>query len=665
MSGSKSKPILLLILLAVLSCGAAFAQSAEDCMECHDDLIEQFEADAEHSMASVHEDMDCTDCHADIEDLPHDETLAAVDCGVCHDDVQDIYRVHGRGLVGESEFIPNCTDCHGTHRILPAGDRRSMTNPVNLPRTCGTCHEDSVLIHDLNIKFKHPIRLYDKSVHGQAAAGGLYQAASCNDCHSTGGTSHMILPPSDPRSSIAHFNIPKTCGQCHGAIEQDYWEGVHGELTARGEVDTPTCTTCHGEHGILPTQDPRSPVSPYRLAEATCTPCHESAALNEKYDLPTGRLESFVDSYHGLKSKAGDKTVANCASCHGAHLILSSENERSSIHPSNLTETCGKCHAGISEDVANMPIHETATGHKTGVTRIVQVLYILLIVFVIGGMVLHWLIDLAKRIRDVIRERPQVRRMQPDEVFQHTILALSFSVLVVTGFSLRFYDAWWSQMFFGREGGYAVRGYIHRGAAILMILGSIWHLVFLFTVRGREFLRDMSLSMEDARQFMQRMKYNTGLSKEHPQFGRFSYVEKAEYWALIWGTVVMTVTGFALWFDNYIVTFFPKGALDVVLVIHYYEAWLAFLAILVWHMYSTVFNPEIYPMNPSWITGKMPLRQYKAEHPLVEIVEHKMVEHTLVKAEGPTMHGRIKVLDQEDGTEPEPGPEPDKEDEKD
>jgi cytochrome b subunit of formate dehydrogenase len=99
-----------------------------------------------------------------------------------------------------------------------------------------------------------------------------------------------------------------------------------------------------------------------------------------------------------------------------------------------------------------------------------------------------------------------------------------------------------------------------------------------------------------------------------PLFDRFSYVEKAEYWALVWGTAVMIITGFTLWFDNIVVQWVPKGFLDVILVIHYYEAWLATLAILIWHMYSTVFNPQVYPMNPSWIDGKMPRYMYQHEH---------------------------------------------------
>ena len=166
-----------------------------------------------------------------------------------------------------------------------------------------------------------------------------------------------------------------------------------------------------------------------------------------------------------------------------------------------------------------------------------------------------------------------------------------------------------------------------------MILGSLFHAFYLLTPRGREFLRDMMPTLNDAKQLLQRMRFNFGLSKESPRFGRFTYVEKAEYWALIWGTVIMVITGFALWFDNLVVQWFPRGFMDVMLVIHYYEAWLAFLAILVWHMYATVFNPEVYPMNPAWIHGMMPEEMYKHEHPGVKLTEEKIVVQTRVKAD--------------------------------
>ena len=632
----KSWLVVITSLLLALAPGGAIAEeiAVSDCMDCHSEPDEGMAAvNLPGFAASIHGDLACTDCHSAIEELPHAEALPAVNCGECHEDAVEIYKSHGLGVVGKDPAVPKCTDCHGDHEIRSIDDKESRVNILNLPKTCGACHEDENFTADQHIRFKHPVRVYSRSVHGHAAMGGRYSAASCNDCHSTGGSAHMILSPGDVRSTINHFNIPKTCGKCHQYIEQDYWEGIHGKLTMRGQVDSPICTTCHGEHNILPVADPRSPVSPHRLAEATCTPCHESAALNEKYELPTGRLHSYEDSYHGLKSQAGDVTVANCSSCHGAHRILPSRDPASTINPANLKHTCGVCHPSISTEIAAVSIHASSNGGQTGVARIVRLVYIALIFVVIGGMAFHWLLDLLKQLRDLLRSKNQVRRMEGDEVVQHAVLAIGFSVLVVTGFSLRFYNSWWSEWLFGWEGGYRFRGDLHRIAGVVLLIGSAWHFLYLFTRRGRQFLQDMMPSMTDFTQFMKVNAINLGAKIDAPKFGRFSYVEKAEYWALIWGTAIMGITGLMLWFDNFIVLILPKSVLSVMLIIHYYEAWLAFLAILIWHMYSTVFNPHVYPMNPSWINGKMPLTQFEHEHPLAMSESRKQAEELRKQAE--------------------------------
>ena len=609
--------LLALLVLPVVAQAGGDLDSA--CVDCHTNTGgEPPEVGYSDLEGSIHADLGCTDCHSGITELPHGRELAKPDCGACHDDVVETYVQHGRGIVGESEFVPDCQDCHGSHNILSPTDPRSIVHPANLPKTCGACHEDQDFIAALNIRFKHPIQVYEEGIHGKATAGGKDTAASCNDCHSTGGSAHRILPPGDPESSINFFNISKTCGKCHSTIQEEYEQGTHGEFVARGEVDAPTCTSCHGEHGILATDDPRSPVSAFRVAEATCTPCHDSAKLNEKYDLPSGRLQSYVDSYHGLKSRTGDKTVANCASCHGAHLILPSDDPKSSVNPANLVHTCGSCHQGMSAEKASKTrIHEPVTGPASGWPYYVKTIYLVLILLVIGGMLAYCFLDWLRQVRNVLAKK-QVRRMESDEVVQHTILAISFSVLVITGFSLRFYDAWWAKMIFGFEGGAYLRGLIHRGAAVVMILGAIWHVVFLMTVRGRAFLRDIAPTMLDAKQAIGMFKYNLGMTDEHPRMLRFSFVEKAEYWALIWGTVVMAGTGLSMWFEKYLVSFMGKGVLEVLLVIHYYEAWLAFLAIVVWHMYGVIFNPHVYPMNPSWLTGKMPKDMFEKEHPAAD-----------------------------------------------
>jgi len=605
----------ILSLLSLSAPPRVLAQTTDDCLDCHAEADDDMPLVGAHALdGSAHEGFDCTDCHGGIEDLPHDEELAPVSCGECHEDEAAIYTTHGRVQVGADPDIPDCADCHGTHGIRASSERESLVNVRNLPSTCGVCHQDTDLAKAHDIKLKRPVEVYETSVHGQATLGGsLTFAASCNDCHSTGGTAHRILGPGDAESTINHFNIPSTCGKCHETIEQEYWEGVHGQMAARGETDTPVCTTCHGEHGILPHDDPRARVSPTHVAEATCAPCHESAMLNEKYGLPAGRLASFVDSYHGLKSKAGDTRVANCASCHGGHKILPSSDPQSTIYPANLQKTCGDCHPGIDAELATTKIHGTNPGERTQLAHLVTAIYRFLIVAIIGGMLLYVVIDFNRQYRRV-RQGPQVPRMNANAIAQHTALAVTFVALVITGFALRYSENGFFQFLFGWDGGSRVRGAAHRTAAVVFTLSCLWHLLYLRTSHGRKFLRDMFPRLRDLRELVQMMRYNLGRSGKRPAFARFGFVEKAEYWALIWGAVVMFLTGVLLWFDNRLVHWIPKGFLEVALVIHFYEAVLATLAILVWHLYSTVLNPGVYPGNPSWITGTMPEAMYRHEH---------------------------------------------------
>jgi cytochrome b subunit of formate dehydrogenase len=637
----------LLILLALSIAGMAVDALAqelleaesepspppESCNDCHDGDADDDWLGPPHALMeeSVHSDEDCDSCHGDItlEDLdleaenPHVVPVEPVDCGECHEEEVEIYRKHGRLTVGRDPDLPECWDCHGSHDILHSNDRHAKTHPINLPSTCRACHTNVDLVKKHEILREKPIELYQSSVHGQASKKGLYVAATCNDCHSADTadgekTAHRILSPADSESTIFHFNIPETCGQCHESVAMDYTEGIHGQLAERGEVDAPVCTHCHGEHGIISPSDPRSPVSAGRVAEATCAPCHESEVLNQKYGIPAGRLRSYIDSYHGLKSKAGDVRVANCSSCHGAHRILPHTDETSSIHPNNLKATCGECHPGISTELASSAIHATSTGIKTGWPRFFTVVYLWLISITIGSMLLHNAADWIRYIRNM-RQKPFIIRLTVNETMQHWVLATAFILLVISGFSLRFSEAWWVQALFGwGDGeGFLIRGTVHRTAAIIFILCSIWHAIFLMSRRGRRLLLDMIPDLHDASDVKDNALYFLGRREQGARFRRFSYMEKAEYWALIWGSIIMTITGTLLWFDNYFVGTWglPKGILDVVLVIHYYEAWLATLAIVVWHGYGVLFSPHVYPMNPAWLTGKMPKDMYAHEHP--------------------------------------------------
>lgn len=639
-----------------------FAQDSppESCADCHSDPIKPTESGPPHALLqdSVHAALDCTDCHQSISleetdatsDKPHGAAPEPVNCGECHEDETAVYVKHGRLEIGKDPDLPACWSCHGRHDIVATSDTRSRVHPINLPNTCQSCHVDVNMVKRHEFLREAPIRLYESSIHGKASIKGRYMAATCNDCHSAADpdghrTAHRVLGAGDPESPISFFNIPNTCGECHEPIMNDYWDGIHGKLVRRGAVDAPVCTTCHGEHGIIEADDPRSPVSAARLAEATCSPCHESEVLNEKYGIPPGRLRSWVDSYHGLKSRAGKRGevhVANCASCHGSHRILPHTDPTSSIYPDNLQDTCGKCHEKISVELATASIHESATGIKTGWPRFFTVFYLWMIGITIGLMVLHNLADWFRHVRNMRRETFVVR-LTTSETLQHWALMVSFVVLVISGFSLRFSEAWWAKLIFGWGEGewFVVRGTIHRVAAVIFVIYCLWHFMYLFGRRGRRWMREMILSKRDLVNIKENTLFFLGQRQTKPRFGRFTYMEKCEYWALIWGAVIMTATGVLLWFDDYFVEKWrlPKGFLDVILVIHYYEAWLATLAILVWHIYGTIFSPGVYPVNPAWLTGKMPKAMYDHEHP-----------------EGPRLKGHLYRFGYDEEEEPEASP---------
>jgi len=623
----------LSILLLAATGVAAKAQPMNSCADCHQASVDRgrFEPPETLLRTSAHASLDCTDCHASIsmDELdaaspkPHGASVSPVDCGGCHDDEAEIYQKHGRFDVGTSPDIPKCWDCHGKHDILPPSDPQSRVYPTNLPGTCKSCHTNTDILKKYSELHRAPLGLYETSVHGEAVQRGISGAAVCVDCHSartTDGqpTAHRILSMRDPESSIHFFNIPKTCGKCHEKQAEDYWQSVHGRAVKNGQVDAPVCTNCHGEHGILVTSDPRSPVSPAHLAAETCAPCHESVTLNERFGIPAGQAQSYVDSYHGLKKKAGNVNVANCASCHGHHRILPETDPRSSIFPANLQNTCGRCHPGISSSLAQAPIHSVPGGTENVWPRFITIVYLWMIGVTIGLMLLHNIADWIRHV--MLRSKvAHVVRLTAGEVGQHWVLMISFTVLTLSGFSLRFSEAWWVKKLFGWGGGegFVIRGTVHRVAAVVFMVWVVWHLIYLFTRRGRGWLRDMLGSKRDLVDIKKSSLFFLGRRDTPPRFGRFSYMEKCEYWALLWGAVIMTATGLLLWFDNYFIERWhvSKVVLDVTHVVHYYEAWLASLAIFVWHIYGTVFRPSVYPMNPAWLTGKMPKKMYDDEHP--------------------------------------------------
>ena len=328
--------------------------------------------------------------------------------------------------------------------------------------------------------------------------------------------------------------------------------------------------------------------------------------------------------------RGGAVEVVNCASCHSSHAIKSHLDPTSTIYKDNLAATCGQCHPGANQRFTIGRVHVSPEQRQESpILYWIATLYVVLIFLVIGGMTVHNLADFLRKIlrklaqqKGEIPEPPAAHRlylrMTVHERLQHVTLALSFILLVLTGFMLRYPEAWWVVGIRSiSSSAFVARGLVHRLAGVVLIAAGLWHTAYLmFTPAGRLLFRDLLPAWRDLTDPWKVLLFNFGLAPEKPKFGRFSYIEKAEYWALIWGTVLMGVTGVILWFENTSMGYFTKLGFDISRTVHFYEAILATLAIFVWHFYFVIFNPDIYPMNLAWLTGHVPEHEMREDHPL-------------------------------------------------
>lgn len=216
-----------------------------------------------------------------------------------------------------------------------------------------------------------------------------------------------------------------------------------------------------------------------------------------------------------------------------------------------------------------------------------------------------------------VQTERRFKRMTLNQRIQHVTLMTSFFTLVITGFPVTYPNNPVASGIIRVLGSFETRALVHRGAAVILTLLTIYHLFYMFgTKYGRSELRAMMPKFQDALDAIQMLKFYVGLAPTIPRFDRFNYIEKFEYLALAWGTVVMVATGAVLAFQNKAMIILPKWALDVAKVIHGYEALLAFLAIIIWHFYHVHLNPEVFPMSRVWIDGEIPEHEMKTLHPL-------------------------------------------------
>ncbi len=200
---------------------------------------------------------------------------------------------------------------------------------------------------------------------------------------------------------------------------------------------------------------------------------------------------------------------------------------------------------------------------------------------------------------------------------EHLALALSFAVLVATGMPQKFHNATWAQWLITTMGGVEFVRVIHRFSAVLCGLTCLYHLadgLYRLFVKREEF--SMLPRLKDVTDVLDTVKYFFGRTHTPPQFERFNFRQKFDYWAVFWGIAIIGGSGLVLWFPLLATRFLPGWVIPIAKTAHSDEALLALLAIAVWHLYNSHLNPGVFPIDTSIITGKISERRFREEHPL-------------------------------------------------
>lgn len=534
-------------------------------------------------------------------------------------------------VVGISQADPgfdpeNCMSCHGQKWFAvtdTAGvrdfrvDEAAYRQSVHGRFACRQCHTDvdqvphKVPVQKVNCTiachvvdpytgndFSHKKvgDLIQGSVHGKDSSS-IYDDRKpvCKDCH-TNSIYWQELPPDLERARVRCM----ACHESYNELDQDFQHlALHlsEDQMWKHQQNFQACIRCHTANELV-------------------SDSLEAMLINETM------VSSFLESFHGRGFSFGDTRSPVCADCHGHHKIYSHRDKRSTIHPSNIRETCGtmNCHDGATTAFATAgSMHNLYQGWKVETLYWVKQIYILLIIGVLGGMLLHNLLDFTNWLRrrkpipegtPKPRKRQRFVRMNKAERVSHVIMFVSFTLLALTGALL-----WIPADYFGTllEWNYfmPVRAWSHRIAAIVITLISVYHIGYsLLTRRGRLLLLEMLPRPLDVKHVFQNLAWMLGKRDHPPKYRFFNYGEKAEYWAFAWGSFVMTATGVILWWEQ----LGSKFVVDLARLIHSLEAILAVAAIVVWHFWNVHWKPAYWPMSTTWIDGTMDEEDIEEEH---------------------------------------------------
>ena len=624
--------------------------STVSCLRCHGDPELKTVRDGEEISLYINQDVyglgshaqtACAQCHTEVSPSHPERACATitstVDCGICHAErveEHDLSR-HGELSAQGDPDAPTCQTCHGdAHEML---NHRLPTSPTfarNIPALCGECHAAGKPAAERLAEDRDIVAGYMESAHGRGLLGsGLVVSASCVDCH----TAHSALPEDDPRSTVNVAKITQTCGNCHKGIEEQFMASVHWPDNVVTNEPLPSCESCHSSHTIT-----RVDTQGFRFTMMDqCGRCHEDFA------------ETFFETYHGKVTQLGSEGAAKCYDCHGTHSILPSDDPESTLSHWNRVETCAQCHPKAHRQFAGYLTH--ATHHDKDKYPFLFYSFWFMTVLLVGTLtfaILHtmaWLFRLL-RTRDQwlpVKEGPEerfYRRFDTTQRIMHLVMIISFFTLAFTGMALKFSYMGWAQFVSRLFGGFDAMGTAHRVAAVALLILFAYHLrelwrAFLGAGKGLfSFIFDrnsLMFNFHDIKQVFESIRWFFGRGPR-PHYGRYTYWEKFDYFAVFWGVFVIGSTGLVLWFPEFFTLFLPGWSINVATIIHSDEALLAVAFIFTIHFFNTHFRPDKFPMDPVIFTGRVGVEELKHDKPAEyeEFIENATPEERASRVTG-------------------------------
>jgi cytochrome b subunit of formate dehydrogenase len=595
----------------------------------------------------------CAQCHAGTTvsaERPCSTITHRVDCSICHESEPAEFResIHGTLHARGDPVAPTCVDCHGKHDMqgrTKAGrpNPASPIFPANVPTLCAKCHREGAPAavrytgHQTEI-----VESYTMSIHGKGLLkSGLVVTATCTSCH----TAHHELPADDPRSSIHPNNVAETCSHCHQGVYEQFAASIHSPAVSHSHERLPTCVDCHSSHVIK-----RADQDDFRLIiTVQCGRCHRKLT------------ETFFETYHGKVSKLGSARAAKCSDCHGAHNILPPTDPASTLSRANIVETCRKCHPGSHRKFTGYLTH--ATHHDPnkypalfftfwGMTALLLGTLLIASLHTMAWLPRSWRLMTENRLIEAEAERTHERQVVRFDRFSrtlHLMMLLSFMGLAITGMVVKFADMTWARRIADLLGGVEAAGTIHRICAIITFTYFGLHIYDL--IRRRRLTKEESFwkwafgpnspmfNRNDLREAVASVKWFVGLGPR-PNYGRWTYWEKFDYFAVFWGVAIIGTTGLILWKPVWFTWLLPGWVLNVATIIHSDEALLAVGFIFTIHFFNTHGRPDRFPLDPVIFTGRVPLEEFKRDRPreYEELVRTGQLEQRLAD---PPSHTRL------------------------